>query len=188
MACTGGDLCSSNVDGGVRSGDLTYVSGGITARATGRFLNTVAAVVQDSQSNWTLQNSAGLGVCHLSNNGSDDNITSGEQLTISFDQVVHLTSIGLRSEGHNFTNWSSGATFLLNGVSTLLPQNVGAIALNQTGKVFSFAYGGAHSDQFYLSSMSVSSASVAAVPEPETYALMLAGLGLTGWIARRRRG
>lgn len=29
---------------------------------------------------------------------------------------------------------------------------------------------------------------VAAVPEPETYALLLAGLGLVGWAARRRRG
>jgi hypothetical protein len=28
---------------------------------------------------------------------------------------------------------------------------------------------------------------VAAVPEPETYALMLAGLGLVGWVAARRR-
>jgi hypothetical protein len=28
---------------------------------------------------------------------------------------------------------------------------------------------------------------VAAIPEPETYALMLAGLGLVGWMARRRK-
>ena len=28
---------------------------------------------------------------------------------------------------------------------------------------------------------------VAAVPEPETYALMLGGLGVVGWVARRRR-
>jgi hypothetical protein len=25
------------------------------------------------------------------------------------------------------------------------------------------------------------------IPEPETYALMLAGLGLLGWVAQRRR-
>lgn len=29
---------------------------------------------------------------------------------------------------------------------------------------------------------------VRAVPEPQTYALMLAGIGLVGWAARRRRG
>jgi hypothetical protein len=33
----------------------------------------------------------------------------------------------------------------------------------------------------------VDNVSVAAVPEPETYALMLAGLGALGFVARRRR-
>ncbi|HUP09365.1 MAG TPA: PEP-CTERM sorting domain-containing protein [Caldimonas sp.] len=28
---------------------------------------------------------------------------------------------------------------------------------------------------------------VGAIPEPETYALMLAGLGMLSWVARRRR-
>lgn len=31
------------------------------------------------------------------------------------------------------------------------------------------------------------SATIQAVPEPETYAMMLAGLGLVGWVAKRRR-
>ncbi len=30
--------------------------------------------------------------------------------------------------------------------------------------------------------------SITPVPEPETYAMMLAGLGLMGWVARRRKG
>ena len=30
-------------------------------------------------------------------------------------------------------------------------------------------------------------ASIAAVPEPETYALMLAGIGMVGFMAKRRR-
>ena len=44
-------------------------------------------------------------------------------------------------------------------------------------------YGG-QSNEFYA--LAVRPGDVAAVPEAETYALMLAGLGLIGWRARRR--
>lgn len=44
--------------------------------------------------------------------------------------------------------------------------------------------GGDKADSFYA--LAVSPGDVAAVPEAETYALMLAGLGLIGWRARRR--
>jgi hypothetical protein len=186
VACTGGDLCSSNVDGNVRNGDLTFSSGGLTVKATGSYLGNTAAVVQDHENTYSAANKigAGLGVYHLSGNSSDDNITFGEKLTLTFDQAVTITSIGLRSEGHNTTSWLSGATFLLNGVSTLLPANVGSIdGLSMTGTQFTFAYGGAHADQFYLSSVTA----VAAVPEPETYALMVGGLAALGFVARRRK-
>ena len=35
VACTGGDRCSSNVDGGVFGGSLHYVNGGIALDASG---------------------------------------------------------------------------------------------------------------------------------------------------------
>jgi PEP-CTERM motif len=38
-----------------------------------------------------------------------------------------------------------------------------------------------------ITSMTVS-ASLAPIPEPETYAMLLAGLGLVGWAARQRKG
>ncbi len=48
-------------------------------------------------------------------------------------------------------------------------------------------YGGQFGGTTATSAYGVSvSLNVAAVPEPETYALMLVGLGLTGLVARRR--
>lgn len=181
VACTGGDLCSSNVDGNVFGDDLTFTNGGITAVATSSFVSGASSVVQDHEGSWSATVGAGLGVYHKKGDTSDDNITSGETLTITFDQVVTLTSISLRAEGHNYTGWAPGSTFLFNGNSTLLPLNVGSIGLNMTGQVFTFAYGGAKADQFYLAAMTATP-----VPEPEAWALMLAGLGAVGFVLRRR--
>ena len=184
IACTGGDLCSSNVDGGMRNGDLTISSVGITVAATGQFNNAVAAAVQDHENGYSAQNKigAGLGVYHQSGNTSDDNITVGETLIMSFSQLVHLTGISLRSEGHNVSGWTANSTFLFNGANRLLPIGSGDIALDLTGTQFTFAYGGGSADQFYLSGLTAT-----AVPEPGTMALMLAGLAAVGFTARRRR-
>lgn len=184
VPCTAGDLCSSNVDGGIFGGDLTFSVGSITVHATSSYGDFPSSVVQDHEPNWSATTGAGLGVYHTQPvDNSDDNITEGETLTLTFDQVVHLDAIGLRAEGHNFTGWDDGATFLFNGGSMLLPKGTGSIdSLGLSGSVFTFAYGGRQADQFYLSSVSVS-----AVPEPEVFALMLGGFGALGFVARRRR-
>jgi hypothetical protein len=200
--CSGGDKCSSQLGNSSSSlsGDLTYSLDGITVHATGKYGNNdfgvKAAVVQDHDNGYDVtktgkdSNGAGLGVYHKYNDNSDDNITKYETLWMHFDQVINLSSIGLRSEGHNTTGWVNNATFQYSfdntsWISGVLPKNNGNFALSSTGSDFYFRYGGSVKDQFYLSSMTVSA--VTAVPETETYAMMLVGLGLMGAVARRRK-
>lgn len=183
-SCTGGDLCSSDVDHGRLGGSLVYTSDFLTATATGWYDGRQVAAIQDHENDYP-KNEAGLGVYHQSGNSSDDNITKGESLVLTFSKPVYLSDIGLRADGHNTTGWRSGATFLFSvdggaPESMLLPKGTGEIdGLDVFGTTFTFSYGGAKADQFYLSDMTVT-----AVPEPAVAALMLAGLGL--FAARRR--
>ncbi len=196
--CTGGDLCSSNVNGGVFGDDLTYINGGLTVLATAYYtsnnVTSLVSAVQDHENSYNgvlygrNTNGAGLGVYHLSNVGSDDNITAGEKLKLSFLTAVTINTIGLRSEGHNTTGWLQGATFQfstdnINWTTALLPANSGRVDLNLTGQDFYFQYGGNTADQFYLSSVTATGV----VPEPSTYMLMAVGLLGLGAAARRKR-
>jgi hypothetical protein len=52
---------------------------------------------------------------------------------------------------------------------------------------FSYGYQGPESQQYYSYAWAVRDGDVAAIPEPETYAMMLAGLGLVGAMARHRK-
>ena len=65
----------------------------------------------------------------------------------------------------------------------LVTRSSGALAPIVTDKLRFTATGG---DNFYAVS-EIQAFGVAAVPEPETYALMLGALGLVGFVARRRR-
>ncbi len=186
ISATGGDLASSDVNNGTFNGDLTFTTGGLTAKATGTYFGSAAAaVVQDQEGGWTSTVGAGLGVYHIKPvDNSDDNITLGEVLTITFNQTVNLSAIGLRADGHNITGWTTGDKFLFNGVQTTLPDNVGSITgLNLTGTTFTFGFdpSQALSAQFYLASMTVS-----AVPEGGLTLAML-GSSVLGFFMLRRR-
>jgi PEP-CTERM motif len=183
--CTNGDNCSSNLDANQFGGDLKFTAGGINVAATGFFNDGYrykqVTVVQDKEPNYNAERQvgAGLGVYHKWKDNADDNVTSKERLVLTFDREVRLESLMMRSEGHD-TSWKPQSTFFFNGVSTILAGSINNI--NAIGHTFTFEYGGKKADQFYLSGMVVS-----AVPEPETYAMMLLGLGALGMLVRRRR-
>jgi hypothetical protein len=126
-------------------------------------------------------------IFHLSVNGAEVftgtfNLGGGGSNTVYFNPygaVVSTTTFGASDDVHNSNQvtWSGGITSITLPVELL----AGANSL-------SFAYtGGAQGlgDEGW----GVNSASItaAAVPEPETYALMLAGLGAVGVVARRRK-
>jgi hypothetical protein len=186
--CTGDDKCSSDVSS-VLNGTLSFASGGITVNATaaygGSLFGTIAAVVQDHENGYnnTTGIGAGLGVYHQLNNNSDDNITVGEALKLSFNQAVTISAIGLRDDGHN-TSFSSGTRFdySFDNLNWTTANLTSSVALNHTGQDFYIRYGETNGAQFYLSSMTVT-----AVPEPETYAMLMAGLGVIGFMSRRRK-
>ncbi len=182
----GGDNVSSDIIAGTYNGSLVFTQGSITATATATYNAAAAAVVQDNTSNWSLDGSrtrgAGLGVYQdRAPNAvvrSDDNITNGEILTITFNQQVRLTTIVLNDDGHYIFSQNNPFTYSLNGTSTAL---YGTTLVNMIGTQFTFAYGGTNAHQFYLSSLTVST-----VPD-SGYTVGLMGAALLGFAAFRRR-
>lgn len=139
--------------------------------------------------------SAGLGVCSSGlqssgisecssgsgNNTGDDNLFSPELLELSFSESVFLESLQIRDADHNLINNQVDA-ILINGSSYGTGAN-GLVDLSLLGGGDTFTFTSSNSGkEIYLSVMQV-----AAVPIPASLPLMVGGLGLLGWTARRRR-
>ena len=140
----------------------------------------------------------GLGVCgtltgtQQCSPGSDDNITTGEILKMTFNKAVTIDKIWFNNN-HDGDGSLSGnkvkiggtdyALFLATGVPSFNDDWTPNVSFNvAAGGSLLFSLASTNFDQFYISGMTVT-----AVPEPETYAMMLAGLGLLGVMTRRRK-
>lgn len=88
-------------------------------------------------------------------------------------QIDSLNISGLPAYGNN-----GGARF---GLSSEL-YNISYATLTNQGEAF---FGGVYEDQMFVDNFTYNTA--APVPEPSTYALMLGGLGMVGFMAYRRR-
>ena len=184
VGCTSGDECAI-----AAGGTMSFFSGAVGA--TGYYATTTARSMLDNFSDRPVGSGlkwVGLGVYHKSPlDTSDENITANEKLVLTFKAPVVLTSAFLRAEGH-YANFATGAKFGVQSsggvVDFSLTNNVNLYSIVDAGlgasKTWTFyGYSDDAMKQYYVSS-------VTAVPEPETYALMLAGLGVIGFMLRRR--
>ncbi|GHF12269.1 hypothetical protein GCM10017044_02750 [Kordiimonas sediminis] len=141
---------------------------------------------------------AGLGVCSnigdrtdffgnvVSNQcvpGSDDNLTQGENLTLTFwydaagtqAAELQLYDIVFRNAAHEvITDYN----FNVNGSDMAM----GGYDSGSVNHSYTFAYANQNANQYYISSISA----ISAVPEPATWLMLILGFGMVGVATRRR--
>lgn len=191
-ASTTFDFVSMANSGEMGFATLSLAGTGFTVDITGTKGSSAAFAYLDA-------GHGGLGVCGVLSStkqcvpGSDDNVTTGEVLVLTFDNAVTIDSIWFNNN-HDGDGTLSGNKIKIGGADYSLVSATGVPSFNDDWKPtvsFSVAAGGSLSfmlastdaDQFYISGMTIT----AAIPEPETYAMLLAGLGLLGFAARRRK-
>lgn len=150
------------------------------------------AVRNVTYSDWRLPTTTDTGApgAQYSNSGTDggyNNPATSEMSHLYYAGLSNLGSYsptGVYQPGYGLVNKGPFTNFQANGYWS------GTEYAQRTSSAWHFntSYGYQDYDEKFYSyyALAVRPGDVAAVPEAETYALMLAGLGLVGWRARRR--
>lgn len=129
-------------------------------------LSAAGAISLDVNSNTMLFSCPFTGGCELQSNGNQliattQGLTTQSEIDFNRTTIFNDNSIRIASD--------PGPTFVDTQVIVFSPSGSPLVMINDPGAA------------------SLVVGTVAAVPEPQTYALMLAGLGLVGFVARRRK-
>ncbi len=134
--------------------------------------------------------SAGFNATHQGNGSFTDTFNFGSFANPSLASAsLTATLVGFTATGYSLISGTLGSSALTFGtqgknVTALFTDNdvmfSGPLQLTVTGKTING--GGSFGGNVNIAM----SPSISAVPEPETYAMMLAGLGLLGFAARRK--
>lgn len=179
---------ANGAETGISNGDSLMIDGlNVTFTATGTNGpgQEVAAYLDHDDaglgvcSNWTATAAVNDNECNPS---SDDNVTSGESVTLTFDNLIESFTISSFNDSQHNSLAGSTDTLLINGIEYSFTDALGATFSGTDSITFAFDDVSGNGSQFY-----VGVAEVALVPLPAAGLLLLAGMGGLAAMRRRRK-